>query len=336
MVDWRRYPLLAATDQGQTWLEMQGHLGLSQNTLQAYGRAMEDYLRFCQSHEFEPLTATREHIALFVHDMRSRPKADGSVGLANATMHQRLTAIRLFYDFLVEKAVRQHNPVGRGKYVAGYANMGNRGIIPRQRRLPWIPSDEEWSVILQVARSESIRNRTMLAFAYDAALRREELCALEIGDIDPSRRLLHIRAETTKNQQARVVPYSTVSDQLYREYLVHRRTISRQRGALFLSESRRNLAQPLSIWTWSKAVQKLAKRAKISKLTTHTFRHLCLTDLARSGWDVHEIARFAGHRSIQSTMTYIHLSGQDLAEKLAQQMNEIHRWRVQEMNEVWS
>jgi integrase len=80
----------------------------------------------------------------------------------------------------------------------------------------------------------------------------------------------------------------------------------------------------------------LAKRAKIPKLTTHTFRHLCLTDLARSGWDVHEIARFAGHRSIQSTMTYIHLSGQDLAEKLAQQMNEIHHWRVQEMNEVWS
>jgi hypothetical protein len=26
---------------------------------------------------------------------------------------------------------------------------------------------------------------------------------------------------------------------------------------------------------------------------------LCLTDLARAGWDIHEIALFAGHRCIQ-------------------------------------
>ena len=36
----------------------------------------------------------------------------------------------------------------------------------------------------------------MLALAYDAALRREELCALEAGDIQPAHRLLRVRAET--------------------------------------------------------------------------------------------------------------------------------------------
>ena len=40
----------------------------------------------------------------------------------------------------------------------------------------------------------------MLALAYDAGLRRGELCALQIGDIDPSSQLLKLRAETTKNQ----------------------------------------------------------------------------------------------------------------------------------------
>ena len=62
--------------------------------------------------------------------------------------------------------------------------------------------------------------------------------------------------------------------------------------------------------------------------STHTTRHLCLTDLARMGWEVHAIATFAGHRSTDSTLRYIHLSGRDLAEKLSSSMAQIHAWRV--------
>ena len=55
----------------------------------------------------------------------------------------------------------------------------------------------------------------------------------------------------------------------------------------------------------------------------------CLTDLARMGWELHAIATFAGHRSTESTLTYIHLSGRDLADKLSKGMEQIHGWRVQ-------
>ena len=43
----------------------------------------------------------------------------------------------------------------------------------------------------------------------------------------------------------------------------------------------------------------------------------------------HAIATFAGHRSLDSTLRYIHLSGRELAEKLNQGMNQIHAWRVE-------
>jgi integrase/recombinase XerD len=72
----------------------------------------------------------------------------------------------------------------------------------------------------------------------------------------------------------------------------------------------------------------MAERSGVPQLTTHTFRHLCLTDLARSGWDLHEIAIYAGHRSLETTMLYIHLSGRDLSDKLHRGMQSIHRWRV--------
>ena len=43
-------------------------------------------------------------------------------------------------------------------------------------KLPWIPGEAEWL---------PIRNRLMLALAYDSALRREELGALRTDDLDP-------------------------------------------------------------------------------------------------------------------------------------------------------
>jgi len=57
--------------------------------------------------------------------------------------------------------------------------------------------------------------------------------------------------------------------------------------------------------------------------------NLCLTDLARMGWEVHAIAAFAGHRHTDSTLRYIHLSGRELADKLNRGMEHIHAWRVQ-------
>jgi integrase len=254
---------------------------------------------------------------------------DSGAGLANATIQQRLVSVRLFYDFLMEEGLRESNPVGRGRYTPGRRQSGQqRGLVPRLTKLPWIPSEQQWLDILQVARDEPIRNRVMLALAYDAALRREELCSLRTDDLDPAHRTLRVRAETTKNRLERVVPYSASTGVLLSGYLAHRSALSRARGPLFLSESRRNHAQPLSLWTWSKVVRRIALEASVPRFSTHTTRHLCLIDLARMGWELHTIATFAGHRNTDSTLQYIHLSGRDLAEKLSRGMEHIHAWRI--------
>lgn len=105
-------------------------------------------------------------------------------------------------------------------------------------------------------RDETVCNRVMLALAYDTAPRREELCSLRTDDLDPAHRTLRIRAETTKTRRERVVPYSAASGVLLSGYLAHRVTISRARGPLFLSESRRDYGRPTALWTcrrWSGA-----------------------------------------------------------------------------------
>jgi site-specific recombinase XerD len=181
---------------------------------------------------------------------------------------------------------------------------------------------------LTVVSKEPIRNRCMLALAYDAALRREELCQLRSDDLDPAHRLLRVRAETTKGRRERVLPYSCVSGELLQSYLRHRRTLASRRGPLFLSESPRNYSEPLSLWTWSKVIRSIALRADVPAFSTHTLRHLCLTDLARSGWDLHEIARLAGHQNLETTQQYVHLSGRDLADRYSKTMKHLHDWRL--------
>ncbi|MCW1100160.1 hypothetical protein OJ963_41015 [Streptomyces sp. RS2] len=69
----------------------------------------------------------------------------------------------------MEEGLRESNPVGRGRYTTGRQQSGQqRGLVPR----PWIPSEQQWLGILQVARAELVRNRVMPALAHDAVLRR--------------------------------------------------------------------------------------------------------------------------------------------------------------------
>src|SRR5439155_26989687 len=125
---------------------------------------------------------------------------------------------------------------------------------------------------------------------------------------------------------------SAATGVLLRDYLGERRQLSAARGPLFLSTSHRNRAAPITLWTWSKVVRALALRANVPRFSTHTLRHLCLTDLARTGWELHTIATFAGHRSLATTLQYIHLSGRDLSNKLAHGMAEVHDWRVNQLS----
>ena len=336
-----KWPVLGRHDRAAEWLGIWADLGRAPRTIDAYARGLAEYLEACERNGVDPAAATRAEVAVFVRELRTRPSGrganvvalDSGAGLANATLQQRLVPVRLFYDLLVEEGVRESNPVGRGRYTPGRPFGGaagtGRALVPRMAKLPWIPSEAEWLRVLEGFRGEPVRNRLMLALAYDAALRREELCSLRTDDLDPAHRTLRVRAETTKTRRERVVPYSAPTGVLLGEYLRHRAAVSRARGQLFLSESRRNHAEPLSLWSWSKVVRRVALAADVPRFSTHTTRHLCLTDLARMGWEVHAIATFAGHRSTDSTLQYIHLSGRELAAKLASSMTHIHAWRVE-------
>jgi integrase/recombinase XerD len=335
-IRWDLYPLVAVHERSRAWLQLQSHLQLAPTTLDAYGRSLNDFLAFCQRCEMVPEMITREQVALYVQDLAQRPNPKGAKvlsiesgrGLSNATMQLRITVLRLFCDSLIERQLRQDNPVGRGHYVPGKAFGGarSRGLLPRYQKLPWIPSDQEFQFLLHSLEGKILRNQVMLLLAYDGALRREELVRLEVSDFDFAYQQIRVRAEHAKNGRERIVGYEKTTSRLLQAYLRQRRALSTKHGPLFLSESHRNASNPLALVTWSKVVQKLAARTGLSRFTTHTPRHLRLTHMARAHMELHQIATYAGHKSLSSTMLYIHLSGVELTEAVSKSLAGFEHW----------
>jgi hypothetical protein len=78
-------------------------MGLAQKHVEAYGRGLEEYLRFVRDLQTDPTQAGGEIIANYVGSLRGRPGAirgnvisiDTRPLLSNATLQQRLTVIRL-------------------------------------------------------------------------------------------------------------------------------------------------------------------------------------------------------------------------------------------------
>ena len=138
-VCWERFPSVAALPEAKQWLEIQSMLGLAHNTVEAYGRGLEDYLRWCARSRVVAGSAGRDDVARYVGDLRQRrgPRSgrvvvlDSGAGLSNATIQQRLTAVRRFFDFLIEQGVRDTNPVGRGRYTParGFGAKAERALV---------------------------------------------------------------------------------------------------------------------------------------------------------------------------------------------------------------
>ena len=220
-IDWRRIPMVAELAEARAWLTFQACRGLARNTLYAYGRNLERYLFFLHQAGVQPWNVKQDHVALYLHSLLAiSVTAEKESRLANATIQQHLTTLRLFQEYLLEEERCKRNVFKQG------AGLSSRSLIRREHKLPWIPTDDDWRRVLAVVAREPIRNRLMLAMSYDAGLRREELCSLETSDIDPSRRVIRIRAETTKNRRARVLPYSSITGDLFALYLQKRRALS--------------------------------------------------------------------------------------------------------------
>jgi site-specific recombinase XerD len=142
-------------------------------------------------------------------------------------------------------------------------------------------------------------------------LRRCEVLGLRLADVQVAdRRLVVVEG---KGGHHRVVP---VADRFFAElggYLHDERPTEADTDRVFVVLKGRRRGLPLSSEGLDEVLAGAGRRAGLDHATWHELRHTCLTRLREAGIAREAGHAQAGHRSIESTRVYLHLTNDWLA-----------------------
>lgn len=143
------------------------------------------------------------------------------------------------------------------------------------------------------------RDRLIVLLLYGCGLRTNELCALNVADVNRERHELVV--QKAKGDRPRTVPIPEV---LYTELLAYLLEFGK-RGALFRTQARHRRITAKDVGAVVRAV---ATRAGLrAGVTARTLRHSFATHLMDRGVDLAIVASLMGHRSPHETGVYLHV-----------------------------
>lgn len=195
---------------------------------------------------------------------------------------------------------------------------------PRGSKLPVVLTRQEVRSILSNIRV--LRHRACLTLIYSCGLRISEATTLQVGQIDSQRMVLHIQAG--KGGKDRYVPLPLATLQLLRR---HWKT-PRHPKWVFPAPSRNGIGESeatrtLPISSVQKVFRQSLQEVGIQKdAHVHTLRHSYATPLLEEGIDIRIISEYLGHKSLESTLIYTHLTPlikQGVAGKIHQLMGDL-------------
>jgi integrase/recombinase XerD len=178
--------------------------------------------------------------------------------------------------------------------------------VPRVRRLKQLPvvlDKEEVESLFSV--TENLKHRAILMLIYSSGLRLTEAARLKVTDIDSKRML--VRIKQGKGRKDRYTVLSKVALEVLREYW------SQYRPTEYLFAGRFP-GKPLTGRSIQRVLIKAKDLAGIKKpATVHTLRHSFATHLLEAGTDLYHIQLLLGHRTLNTTTIYLHVSRKELA-----------------------
>ena len=273
--------------------------GLSDNTIQGYGRDLKDFLEFCKSGKVSELKQITP--ALIQKYMIMLAKDDR----AEASAKRALVAIRMFLRF--------------GK-LNGLVEDDFTGILEGPKlwqRLPVICSKKQVVDLLEAPSPKEkyyLRDKAMLELLYATGVRASEVAGLKIADLNLDVGYLRCIG---KGNRERVIPLGRVAAAATLEYLKDMRPKLAKTFSgdfLLLSRTGRPMGR-IEIW---RLIKRYAARAGMPKnLTVHTLRHCFATHLLAGGADLRSVQEMLGHVDISTTQIYTHVD--------QERLREIHR-----------
>ncbi len=255
--------------------------GLSERTQEAYLRAVRqlaEHFHTPPDRLGEP--QVREY---FLHLKNDRKFASASLGIA-------YSGIKFFYSHTEPRDW----PTLR------------RLRVRREKRLPDVLSVEEVRRLIDSVRTP--HNRAYFWAIYSLGLRLNEGLRLQVGDIDSTRKFVHVHCG--KGAKDRFVPLPGRTLEVLRAYWKTHRHPLWIFPALGRDGRRTTVAdRPMERSSVQGAMRRVVRELKFQKaVSIHTLRHSYATHLLEAGVNLRLIQQYLGHSSLQTTMVYLHLT----------------------------
>ena len=230
----------------------------------------------------------------YVQYLENRPHQRREGGIGEHHIRKHVQVIRKFSRYLSES--------GQESFTVHLPRRGK--LSPCQRVL----SEKEIQGLYTVTGEDAfgLRDRALLALYYGCGLRKREGMEINTGDILLDQELVYVRKG--KGYRQRFVPLTGKHKADIAQYLEYGRPylVNPKKGkeeALLLTRSGGRFLTPFD------RIQRLKREAGIHRpLGLHTLRHSIATHLLHSGMELEQIRQFLGHRSLESTQIYTHLS----------------------------
>lgn len=257
----------------------------AETTKECYLRGVEEFAHYFKR---PPDQLGPDHIREFQAHLFTKRK------LAPNTVNQRLAALRFFFVKTLHRSW----------------NAAETPYPKKVMHLPIVLSQEEVARLIDSAVLPF--HRVMLMTLYATGLRRAELAQLKVSDIDSGRMIIRVRGG--KGRKDREVMLSPKLLEALREHWRRHKP----KEWLFPGGRWHNSEKPITSKVAWHACQQAAKRAGLEKkVHPHTLRHCFATHLLEDGADLRTIQMLLGHRDLEETTVYLHVSKRHLQATLS-------------------
>lgn len=238
------------------------------------------------------------------------------------SINRRLIACGLLYKYHCGKSL----PWSRGSSMpsAHYRGSGRDRIIGSRllgKKRPAILQLKEPRRLITPLESEQVRQflRSLRRYRDLAIVYLMLLCGLRSREIRTLTRrsvaldMRRIRV-LGKGNKERMLPMADLAALAIEQYLTYERPYECVDDTLFVCLNGKRAGQPLSADGLRKIFRTRRKKSLLHNANPHRFRHTFGADMARSGVSLPVVQRLMGHANPETTLMYINLSMDDLAD----------------------
>lgn len=269
----------------------------SENTIKSYLNDIGDFKNFLLKEQFsDTLLIKRER--LFGNYIQAR-----SQDYAKSTLARKISALKTFYKFLKKEEFIDENPTLKIK-------------APKQpKKLPTIIQESEIKLIYRSIDTKTPlgkRNYLLFDMLFSLGLRAQEICDLDIQNIDVSRDIIIIKGKGSKERIG--ILHEDLKQELS-NYITYTRPKLLTKGdgthtdKLFINYK----GTPLTTRGLRVILNKLFKDAgEYIHVSPHMLRHSFATSLLNHGADLRVVQELLGHEHLKTTQIYTHLSKENI------------------------